>query len=74
MLCMLTDNLGKLFDKCSVCHTFTPRPIAPMKCAPLVFPVSIILLKVPPQSQIMPPRLIHEKVLYRGRKEKLYPR
>ena len=71
MLCMLTDNSDNLFDKCSVYHTFTPYPNAPVRCAPLVSPVSIILLKVPPRSKIVPPRLINEKVVYRGHKETL---
>ena len=38
----------------------TPRPIAPVRCVLVL----IILLKLLPRSQIMPPRPINEEIFY----------
>ena len=46
------------------------HPVQVPRCdVPRWLPRSIILLKVPPQSQIMSPQPIKEKVLYPGHKE-----
>ena len=45
----------------------------PRRDAPRWLPRLLILLKVPPRSQIMPARPINEKVFYAGHKESSPP-
>lgn len=51
--------------------SYTPCPSAPLRRAPVAFPVDSFTGSAVPRSNVMPPGPINEKVLYHGHIETL---